>query len=81
MAKTTKNISIGKNFTLPNLISNYKKTDNNTNQNNLDDSYFSTQEEKADVERVKKPTNYFGYEQKSAEEQQYHNRRINDLIL
>ena len=80
MASTTKNTSSGKNFTLPNLIDNFKKKGTVTNAENLDDSYYSTAEEKAEIEKKKKPANFFGYEQKTAELQQYHNKRINDLL-
>lgn len=81
MANTTKNISLGKNknFKLPHLKDNFKKTETQKNQN-LDDSYYSTPEEKAEVEKKIRTTNYFGYEQKAAEEQQYHSKRINDLL-
>ena len=80
MASTTKNITSGKNFTLPNLIDNFKKKETKSNAENLDDSYISTAEEKAEIEKKKKPSNFFGYEQKAAEEQQYHSKRINDLL-
>ena len=77
MANTTNNFSLGKNknFKLPNLQP--KKTIVNTK--NLDDSYTSTPEEKAEPEKTKKKANFFAYEQKAAEDQQYHTKRINDI--
>jgi len=68
---------------LPNLIDGYKKLDRKDpqlNQENLDDSYYSTPEEKAEIEKKKKRANYFGYEKTNAEEQKYHFKRINDLL-
>lgn len=79
MNNTTKNFSVGKNkyYKLPNLIDTAKK---NTPIQNLNDSYTSTPEEKMEVEKKKKRSNYFGYEQKISEDQQYHSKRINDIL-
>ena len=84
MNNTTKNIGAPHKFMLPNLKDGHKKPDNNetrtdTNRN-LDDSYYSAPEEKAEIEKKKKRSNYFGYEKTNAEEQQYHFKRINDLL-
>ncbi len=81
------NNKIGKNtvgslkFMLPNLKKpdNNEKTRPNTN-NYLDDSYHSVPEEKAETEKKKKRSNYFGYEKTNVEEQQYHFKRISDLL-
>ena len=58
MANTTKNISLGKNknFMLPHLKDNF--THKTITNQNLDDSYTSTPEEKAEVEKKKKPLNF-----------------------
>lgn len=81
LANTTKNVSLSKNknFKLPHLKDKKRKLEKLKAQN-LDDSYHSTPEEKAEVEKKKKPSNFFGYEQKTAEDQQYHSKRINDLL-
>jgi hypothetical protein len=82
-SNTTKNNLSNKKFLLPNLIDTYKKPDKSETRpdnTNLDDSYHSTPEEKAETEKKKKRANYFGYEKTNAEEQQYHFRRINDLL-
>jgi hypothetical protein len=75
-----KNISFGKNknYNLPHLKDNSKKK--LVANKNLDDSYTSTPEEKIEVEKKKKRSNFFGYEQKISEDQQYHSKRINDLL-
>jgi hypothetical protein len=82
MNNTTKNFSMGKNknFKLPHLKENLKSKKKNMAKQNLDDSYTSTPEEKIEVEKKKKRSNFFGYEQKVSEDQQYHSKRINDLL-
>lgn len=84
MNSTAKNPVAQNKFMLPNLKDNYKKPDNNETRpntvRNLDDSYYSVPEEKAETEKKKKRSNYFGYEKTNAEEQQYHFKRINDLL-
>lgn len=84
MNNTTKNIVAPHKFMLPNLKDAYKKPDGNETRpntnHNLDDSYYSVHEEKAETEKKKKKSNYFGYEKTNAEEQQYHFKRINDLL-
>lgn len=62
------------NFKLPSLVgAAIKKTQ-------LDDSYISTAEEKVETDYDKKPSNFFGYEQKVSEDQKYHSKRINDIL-
>jgi len=83
MNNTTKSNHPSHKFMLPNLNDAYKKPDKNEtrpNTDNLDESYFSVQEEKAETEKKKKKANYFGYEKTNTEEQHYHFKRINDLL-